>query len=112
MRIGEVVTHTGVPAATLRYYERRGLIRAPQRTASGYRTYGIDAITRLRFVRRAQDLGFTLDQIRELLELRAREASACGAHSEQRVSGSRDARGGKSRRRIGLNDDDTAEPPP
>lgn len=54
---------------TLRYYERRGLLAAPERTGSGYRQYGPDAVRVVRFVKRAQQLGFTLDDIEELLHL-------------------------------------------
>ncbi|MEO6226973.1 MAG: MerR family DNA-binding protein [Thermomonas sp.] len=55
----------------IRYYEREGMIPAPQRTQSGYRDYRDSDVTRLRFVRRAKQLGFTLQEIRELLSLTA-----------------------------------------
>ena len=54
---------------TLRYYERRGLLPEPERTDSGYRAYGADAVRVVRFVKRAQQLGFTLTDIEELLHL-------------------------------------------
>ena len=79
MRIGEVAAASGLPSGTVRYYERRGLIPIPPRAPSGYREYPADTVERLRFIRRAQDFGFTLQQIRELLELRARDASTCSA---------------------------------
>ena len=63
MRIGELATETDVNIQTLRYYERRGLLAAPDRLASGYRAYGPGAVQRVRFVRRAQELGFTLQEI-------------------------------------------------
>lgn len=79
MRIGEVAVASGVPTGTVRYYERRGLIPIPPRAASGYREYAADTVERIRFIRRAQDFGFTLQQIRELLELRAGSAATCSA---------------------------------
>ena len=77
MNIGEIAALAGVPAATVRYYEKRGLIAEPPRTDSGYRKYGADTAKRLRFIKRAQELGFTLDDIRELLELRVDDPAAC-----------------------------------
>jgi MerR family copper efflux transcriptional regulator len=67
--IGAVARRAGVGIDTIRYYEREGLLPAPQRRASGYRDYGPDVVERLRFIRRAKDLGFTLEEIRELLAL-------------------------------------------
>jgi Hg(II)-responsive transcriptional regulator len=69
MRTGQVADQAGVNVQTLRYYERRGLLPAPQRRASGYRMYGPDAVRVVRFVKRAQQLGFSLDQVESLLEL-------------------------------------------
>ncbi len=69
LTIGNLAKQSGVSAETLRYYERRGLITPSQRTASGYRLYQTDASQRLRFIRRAQALGFSLDEISELLSL-------------------------------------------
>lgn len=71
LTIGSVARRAGVGIDTIRYYERQGLLPPPQRRASGYRDYGEAAIERLRFIRRAKDLGFTLDEIRELLVLSA-----------------------------------------
>jgi DNA-binding transcriptional MerR regulator len=70
MRIGEVAAAAGCSIQTLRYYERRGLLQAPERTAAGYRQYPPDTVRLIRFIKRAQDLGFTLDEIEELLKLR------------------------------------------
>lgn len=70
MRIGELAERTAVNVQTVRYYERRGLLPEPARTRSGYREYGEDALLRLRFVLDAKGLGFTLSEIRELLDLR------------------------------------------
>jgi len=79
MKIGELARAAGVPIDTVRYYERQGLLPAPSRTASGYRQYGHDDVGRLRFVRRAKALGFTLEEIRDLLGLSARrEADMAG----------------------------------
>jgi len=77
LTIGELATRAGVNVQTVRYYERRGLIPKPARTRSGYRQYRPEAADRLRFIRRAQDLGFSLEEIAELLALRVRHASAC-----------------------------------
>lgn len=77
MRIGEVAALAGVPAATVRYYERRGLIAQARRTASGYRQYGTDAARRLRFIKHAQALGFSLEEIQPMLALRADDPAAC-----------------------------------
>lgn len=70
MRTGEVAARAGVNVQTLRYYERRGLLGRPPRTAAGYRRYSGEAVRLVRFVKRAQELGFSLDDIAELLRLR------------------------------------------
>lgn len=67
--IGKLAKQTGVGVGTLRYYERLGLIAPAQRTAAGYRVYRPEAAQRLHFIRRAQALGFSLEQIAELLAL-------------------------------------------
>ena len=69
MRTSEVATCAQVNTQTLRYYERRGLLPEPERTRSGYRVYSPDAVRVVRFVKRAQQLGFTLDDIESLLHL-------------------------------------------
>ena len=69
MRIGELSKHTGVPIQTLRFYEREKLLREPPRTSGGYRSYGQNDLARVRFIRDAQELGFTLREIRELLKI-------------------------------------------
>jgi MerR family copper efflux transcriptional regulator len=69
LTIGAVARRAGVGIDTIRYYEREGLLPVPQRRASGYRDYGPGVVGRLRFIRRAKDLGFTLEDIRELLAL-------------------------------------------
>lgn len=69
MKIGELSRRADVPIDTVRYYERQGLLPLPERRASGYRNYNPDDVIRLRFVRRAKALGFTLKEIGELLAL-------------------------------------------
>lgn len=77
MTIGKLAKSAGVGVETLRYYERRGLIQPRHRTESGYRVYDHDAERRLQFIRRAQTLGFSLDEIGDLLQLSHQpEASA------------------------------------
>jgi len=71
MKIGTLAQRADVGIDTIRYYEREGMIPAPLRTESGYRDYRDTDVTRLRFVRRAKQLGFTLQEIRELLDLTA-----------------------------------------
>ena len=61
MKIGEVAAGAGVSIDTVRFYERRGVLPEPERTASGYRTYTDASVERLRLARRLQSLGFTLD---------------------------------------------------
>jgi DNA-binding transcriptional MerR regulator len=69
VRTSEVATQAQVNTQTLRYYESRGLLPEPERTSSGYRAYTPDAVRVVRFVKRAQQLGFTLDDIDDLLHL-------------------------------------------
>ncbi len=64
-----MAAQAGVNVQTLRYYERRGLVPEPPRAPSGYRAYPTEVVATIRFVKRAQDLGFTLDEITELLHL-------------------------------------------
>ena len=77
LTIGKLAASAGVGRETIRYYERKGLLDEPPRSAAGYRHYPLDTIDRLRFIRRAQELGFTLAEITELLGLRIDEVSAC-----------------------------------
>ena len=69
MKIGELAQKAEVNIDTVRYYERQGLLPEPQRLRSGYRQYALGDVSRLRFVRRAKALGFTLQEIGKLLEL-------------------------------------------
>jgi Hg(II)-responsive transcriptional regulator len=77
MLIGQVAAAAAVNVQTLRYYERVGLLPRPARRASGYRNYSRDTVRRVRFIKRAQDLGFTLGEIADLLALRRQSVSAC-----------------------------------
>jgi len=70
MWISETARQAGVNAQTLRYYERRGLIPRPARRGSGYREYSADAVRVVRFIKRAQELGFSLDEVAQLVRLR------------------------------------------
>lgn len=77
VRTGEVAERAGVNVQTLRYYERRGLLPEPDRSVSGYRTYTTDAVRTVRFIKRAQQLGFSLDDIDELLHLASGGPDSC-----------------------------------
>lgn len=72
MQIGHLASRAGVAIDTVRYYERQGLLPEPLRQDSGYRRYEEEDVLRLRFIRRAKTLGFTLEEIGGLLELSAR----------------------------------------
>jgi len=91
MTIGQLARQADVSVQTVRYYERRCLLPEPPRSPSGYRQYPGDALRRLRFIRRAQDVGFTLAEIEELLDLRTgtesqcREAESTAASAIERV---------------------------
>lgn len=78
MRIGELARTANVGVETVRFYERRGLIAQPLRPADGgFRTYPAEAASRIRFIRQAQELGFSLTEIEELLSLRANPNTDC-----------------------------------
>ena len=86
LTIGHLAKETGVSLETVRYYERRGLLPKPPRSASGYRLFPAEAARRLRFIRRAQELGFSLREIRELLSLRV-SPKASSAEVRKRAEG-------------------------
>jgi MerR family mercuric resistance operon transcriptional regulator len=89
--IGEAANRAGVNIETLRYYERRGLVPPPPRSHSNYRLYPSDTVRLVRFVKRAQDLGFTLSEIKELLAFRGNAAeSTCGDVRDQALGKMRD----------------------
>lgn len=75
--IGQLARLSGAGVETIRYYEREGLIAKPPRRSSGYREYPEDTLSRLRFIRRAKALGFSLKDIKELLELRVTPGATC-----------------------------------
>ena len=77
LTIGELASRAGVNRETIRYYERRRLFPRPACTTAGYRVFPDDAVDRLRFIKHAQALGFTLEEVRELLGLRLDERSSC-----------------------------------
>jgi len=78
MTIGQVAQQAGVGVETVRFYERTGLLSAPPRRASGYRQYTQEAVRRIQFIKRSQELGFALKEIRELLCLRVDPDTTCG----------------------------------
>ena len=78
MQISELARQAGVNVQTVRFYERERLLPAPERKASGYRVYTGQDLHRLRFIRQAKALGFSLGEIREILIMRARGACPCG----------------------------------
>lgn len=88
LRVGEVARRAGVRVQTIHFYERRGLLPKPSRTTSNYRAYPEGAVLRVLFVKRAQELGFTLREIEELLSLRAAPGTRCAdvrARAEAKV---------------------------
>lgn len=81
MRISELAERVGVPTSTVRYYERIGLLGAPERTASGYRDFDDEAATRLLFVHRARRMGLSCDQVTALLPVW--DGADCAAAQER-----------------------------
>ena len=77
LTISQVANAADVNIQTIRYYERRGLFPTPRRTPAGYRQYADEAVARLRFIKHAQELGFSLQEVQELLALRVRHGAAC-----------------------------------
>jgi MerR family mercuric resistance operon transcriptional regulator len=75
---GQLAKKAQVNVETIRYYERRGLLPEPPRRASGYRQYTQDSVARIQFIKRAQALGFSLEAISELLDLRVDPNTTCG----------------------------------
>ena len=78
LTIGQLAREAQVNVETVRYYERRGLMPEPPRRESGYRQYSDADVTRIKFIKRAQTLGFTLKEISELLSLRIDPKTTCG----------------------------------
>jgi DNA-binding transcriptional MerR regulator len=79
MKIGELASATATKVETVRYYEKIGLLRHPRAPSANYRAYGSEHLARLSFIRRARDLGFTLEAVRELLTLSDDKAQSCEA---------------------------------
>ncbi len=77
MTIGELARQIGVNVQTIRFYERRQLLPEPPRTQSGYREYGPNELNQLNFVRHAKSLGFSLDEIRQILRTRSQGECPC-----------------------------------
>ncbi len=77
LTIGKIAKRSDVGIETIRFYEREGLIDDPPRRASGYRQYPSDTVDRIRFIRRAKELGFSLKEIKELLKLKVTTVATC-----------------------------------
>ncbi len=77
LSIGEAAKRTGVKVVTIRYYEKIGLLPGPPRSRGNYRVYDREQVRRLRFIRRCRDLGFPLQQVRDLLQVSADKTTAC-----------------------------------
>lgn len=89
LTIGQVAHRSGVGIETVRFYEREGLLAKPERSVSGYRQFDEGVIVRLQFIHRAKELGFTLNEIRELLSLRVDPDTSCEdvrARAEVKIS--------------------------
>jgi MerR family transcriptional regulator, copper efflux regulator len=84
--IGQVAKAAEIGVETVRFYEREGLLAEPSRKSSGYRSYPASAIARLQFIRRAKDLGFTLNEIKQLLEFRRDPESTAADVREQALT--------------------------
>jgi MerR family mercuric resistance operon transcriptional regulator len=77
LKTGELAKRAGVNIETLRFYEREGLMPEPPRRTSGYREYPAESVQRIRFIKRAQELGFSLREVKELLALRVEPGTTC-----------------------------------
>jgi len=89
LKTGELAKQAGVNVETLRFYEREGLLPEPPRRASGYREYPPDSVQRIRFIQRSKELGFTLREIKGLLELRVNPETTCAQvkeHAAEKIS--------------------------
>lgn len=75
--IGKLAASAGIKTDSVRFYERSGLLPKPQRSANGYRVYDQSAVTQLRFIKRAQSLGFSLDEVRRILHLKGQGRTTC-----------------------------------
>jgi len=86
LTVGEVAKRAAVHIETLRYYERQGLVARPPRSRSNYRLYPEETVPRIQFIKRAQQLGFSLKEIRELLALRATPQIQCADVRERALA--------------------------
>ena len=86
LTVGKIAKAAGVGIETLRFYEREGVLDPPARTASGYRLYGEGTIARIRFIRQAQGLGFTLREIRDLIALDSDPDADCDTLRDHAVT--------------------------
>ena len=77
LKIGELADRAGVGVQTIHYYERLGLLPKPDRSAANYRLYRSDSLRRVQFIKKAQALGFTLEEIKEILDLREHGSDPC-----------------------------------
>ncbi len=84
--ISKVAKELGISIETVRFYERRGLIDQPIKPAHGYRDYPADTLNRIRFIKRSQELGFTLDEIVNLLDLNDRPCGQVQELAEHKLS--------------------------
>ncbi len=82
LTIGKLAEATGTKVETVRYYERAGLIAPPARTPGNYRSYRMEDLERLRFIRRTRDLGFSLEEVRALLDMAVQRDRDCGTVDE------------------------------
>ena len=83
LRIGQLADAADVKLTTIRYYERRGLMPPPDRNDANYRLYPRESVARLRFIKQAQMLGFSLEEIEHLLSLRTQSETACAEVQQQ-----------------------------
>ena len=86
LTIGKLAHAAGVGIETIRYYERRGIMPKPDRLASGYRIYNLESLQKLKFIKNAQTLGFTLQEARDLLMVTQDPASDCSSVNKKALS--------------------------
>lgn len=84
--IGRLAKQAGVNVETVRYYERIGILQQPLKPKSGYRVYPVDYVNRIRFIKHAQELGFSLDEVQELLDLGEAECSEVRQKAEAKLA--------------------------
>ena len=77
MKVGAVAKAAGVGVQTLHYYERLGLLPKPQRSTANYRLYSSDAIRRVKFIKKAQAIGLSLEETKQLVDLKGRGSAPC-----------------------------------